>query len=96
MSTFTEILVKPSRGRPKDRDVEETQAVVLPAEAPTTKRGPGRPRLAGPALAFDNPRQLATTTKRGRPPKRPLSPSQAPATERVPQAKRGRGRPRKK
>ena len=96
VSTSTEILVKPSRGRPKDRDVEETQAVVLPAEAPTTKRGPGRPRLAGPALTFDNPRQSATTTTSGRPPKRPLSPSQAPATEHVPQAKRGRGRPPKR
>ena len=85
-SKSTVVTVKLARGRPKDREVEQSQqtapqneAIVqpsLPADnhAPP-KRGPGRPKKAGPGLSVNN-QAPPNPLKRGpgRPRKRPLTP----------------------
>ena len=92
------ISVKPSRGRPKERDID-------PCQPPSLSQGP--PRKVGPALVFDPPiKRLPTTTdppiqrrpttidppikrKPGRPPKQP-PPSLPPGSPPQPKRKVGR------
>ena len=78
----TEILVKPSRGRPKEVENEESHFSL------TALRNPGRPTKVTSALSLDVPKR-----GRGRPRKNPLP--ILPTQPDIIPIKRKRGRPKK-